>query len=95
MWVIIKTSRELHFYNSKLKSFVKQDGLNFEIESLGYINEHIVDTDGVMLNDNKIVNSLLGTGIRVFINRKDVSAHAVKEKLTGYKYFQLTPTVLY
>lgn len=88
MWAIISTTNKLKFYSFKNKEFSEYVDLQFINNELGYATDEIE-------NHNFVVNSLLSRGIPIFIHKKEAREHAVNEKLTGFKYLQLNPTILY
>jgi hypothetical protein len=45
-------------------------------------------------NHDVVVGKLISLGIPVFVNKKDARQHAVNEKLTGFKYLKLTPSII-
>lgn len=87
MWVIISTAKELKFYNIKNKEFCKYEDLYYLTSEYGYLTDEIE-------NHNFVVSKLLSLGFSIYVNKKDARIEAVNEKLTGFKYLQLNPSVL-
>ncbi len=88
MWAIISMTNKLKFYNFDKKEFCQLDELQYKESSHGYRTE-IIEID-----DNGIASILLANGISIFQTKKDIQAKAIPAGLTGYKYFQLNPSVL-
>jgi hypothetical protein len=87
MWVIISTSNDLKFYCFKRKEFIQHFNLNYRIDN-GYTVTNEID------NHNFVVKQLIAMGYPIFINKKEARKQAVFEKLTGFKYLKLSPTII-
>ena len=87
MWAIISTSNSLKFYCFKTKEFNQFVDLNFTQNELGQFTGQIAE-------DNFAVGRLLSMGIPVFVNKKDARDQVLSERLTGFKYLKLSPTIL-
>lgn len=87
MWVIISTSALLKFFDLKSDSAIEVEYLEYFIKEKGHVPEIKFDHDFA-------VSELLKIGVPLFINKKDARKKAVSAGLTGFKYLQLTPTII-
>ena len=87
MWAIISTSNTLKFYSFQTKEFSQHLDLNFTINEIG-------GSTGEVKDHNFVVSKLLSMGFPIFVHKKEAREHATREKLTGFKYLKLNPTIL-
>ena len=87
MWAIISTSNTLKFYGFQTKEFTQHMDLNFIFNVFGESTGEVKDHDFV-------VSKLLSMGFPIFVHKKEAREHATRDKITGFKYLQLNPTIL-
>ena len=87
MWAIISTSDTLKFYSFIAKEFSQHIELNFIINEAGC-------STGEVKDHNFVASKLIRMGFPIFVHKKEAKEHATREKLTGYKYLKLNPTIL-
>lgn len=87
MWVIISTSTLLKFFDLNGNVAVEVDGLNYFIKEKGHVPE-------IQFDNNLTVSKLLEKGFPLFVNKADARKEAVFAGLTGFKYLQLTPSII-
>jgi hypothetical protein len=87
MWAITNTSNNLKFYCFENKEFMSVATLKYKLDKFGYVDKELED-------HNVVLQALDSAGIRVFIDRKEAKEHITSEKITGFKYLELNPTIL-
>ncbi|QUM85971.1 hypothetical protein [Moritella sp. 28] len=88
MWVIISQSRQLKFYGlTNSEQAIEIDGISYFIEKKGYSPE-------IKFDHNFAVEKLLLSGVPLFITKSDARKEAVKLGLTGFKYLNLSPSII-
>lgn len=81
MWAIISNHSELRFYSCASKPAVGIDDVNYERISTSGTHE-------------SIVSKLIRSGVPLFIKKSDARAKAVEWNLKGFKYIELSPSVI-